>query len=100
MAGLPAPRPHLHRLAAGLLRRSQRPGDANGDDTVELTDPDNDHIYTGTFSIAVGGRMSGNVRICVTCNLIRRCTDGQVTIDPEGTVFDVTKAGSPSTPPW
>ncbi|MEZ4832572.1 MAG: GEVED domain-containing protein [Caldilineaceae bacterium] len=66
-----------------------------GDDiVVELTDPDNDHIYTGTFSIAVGGRMSGNVRICVTCNLIRRCTDGQVTIDPEGTVFDVT-SGQP-----
>ena len=61
-----------------------------GDDVlVTLTDPDADHIYTGIFSIASGGRLTGTVRICVTCELIRRCSDGQVTIDPEGTVFDM-----------
>ena len=62
-----------------------------GDDIqVELTDPDNDRIYTGTFSVEQGGRLTGAVRICVTCNLIRRCSDGTVLIDPEGTVYDVT----------
>ena len=37
----------------------------------------------------VGGRITGVVRICVTCSLIRVCSDGEVTIDPEGTVFDL-----------
>ncbi|MFN8440337.1 MAG: GEVED domain-containing protein [Caldilineaceae bacterium] len=60
-----------------------------GDLTVTLQDLDGDRIYSGSFTIPVGGRLTGAVRICVTCNLIRRCTDGQVTIDPEGTVFDV-----------
>jgi uncharacterized repeat protein (TIGR01451 family) len=57
--------------------------------SLTLTDPDGDRIYTASFTIPVGGRFAGAVRICVTCNLIRRCSDGQVTIDPEGTVFDL-----------
>lgn len=65
-----------------------------GDIEVTLNDPDGDHIYTGTFSIPQGGRFTGSVRICVTCNLIRICTDGTVLIDPEGTVFDIL-TGSP-----
>lgn len=60
-----------------------------GDISLTLTDPDGDRTFTATFTVPVGGRFTGTVRICVTCELIRRCSDGQVTIDPEGTVFDV-----------
>jgi uncharacterized repeat protein (TIGR01451 family) len=60
-----------------------------GDIRVTLSDPDDDRIFTGVFTIPVGGRFNGVVRICVTCDLIRRCSDGEVTIDPEGTVFDL-----------
>ena len=60
-----------------------------GDISLTLSDPDGDRIFTATFTIPVGGRLTGAVRVCVTCDLIRRCSDGQVTIDPEGTVFDL-----------
>jgi plastocyanin len=60
-----------------------------GDINVTLTDADGDHTYTGVFTVPAAGRFTGVVRICVTCDLIRRCSDGQVTIDPEGTVFDL-----------
>jgi uncharacterized repeat protein (TIGR01451 family) len=60
-----------------------------GNLSVTLSDPDGDRVYTGSFSVPAGGRLTGAVRICVTCNLIRRCSDGTVLIDPEGTVFDV-----------
>ncbi|MEZ4658809.1 MAG: GEVED domain-containing protein [Caldilineaceae bacterium] len=60
-----------------------------GDLLLTLTDPDGDHVYTATFTIPAGGRFTGTVRICVTCGLIRRCSDGTVLIDPEGTVFNV-----------
>jgi uncharacterized repeat protein (TIGR01451 family) len=60
-----------------------------GDIAITLSDPDGDRTFSATFTIPVGGRLTGTVRVCVTCDLIRRCSDGQVTIDPEGTVFDV-----------
>jgi uncharacterized repeat protein (TIGR01451 family) len=60
-----------------------------GDLVVVLSDPDGDHIFSGVFSVPAQGRFTGVMRICVTCNLIRICTDGEVTIDPEGTVYDV-----------
>ncbi len=56
---------------------------------LTLTDPDGDRTFTAVFSVPVGTRTTGVVRICVTCNLIRVCSDGEVTIDPEGTVFDL-----------
>jgi plastocyanin len=60
-----------------------------GDISLTLSDPDGDRTFSATFTVPVGGRFTGTVRVCVTCDLIRRCSDGQVTIDPEGTVFDV-----------
>jgi len=60
-----------------------------GNISLTLTDPDGDRTFTATFTVPAGGRLMGTVRICVTCDLIRRCSDGQVTIDPEGTVFDL-----------
>ena len=58
------------------------------DELIELTDPDGDGVYEATFTAPDRGRLSGRVRICVLCDLIRKCTDGEVLIDPEGTVFD------------
>lgn len=60
-----------------------------GSIVVTLSDPDGDRTFTGVFTVPATGRFTGVVRICVTCNLIRVCSDGEVTIDPEGTVFDV-----------
>ena len=60
-----------------------------GDISLTLSDPDGDRTFSATFTVPAAGRFTGTVRICVTCDLIRRCSDGQVTIDPEGTVFDV-----------
>jgi uncharacterized repeat protein (TIGR01451 family) len=60
-----------------------------GDILVTLTDPDGDRIFTGTFTVPEAGRFTGTVTICVTCDLIRICSDGQVTIDPEGTTFNL-----------
>ncbi len=58
--------------------------------TLTLTDPDGDRTFTATFTTPSTGRISGRIRICVTCYLIKVCSDGEVTIDPEGTVFDIT----------
>ncbi|MEZ4862445.1 MAG: GEVED domain-containing protein [Caldilineaceae bacterium] len=60
-----------------------------GDISLTLTDPDGDRTFTATFTVPTGGRFTGDVAICVTCELIRICSNGQVTIDPEGTVFDL-----------
>ncbi|MEZ4733522.1 MAG: GEVED domain-containing protein [Caldilineaceae bacterium] len=60
-----------------------------GNISLTLTDPDGDRTFTATFTVPAEGRFTGTVRICVTCDLIRRCSVGQVTIDPEGTVFDL-----------
>ncbi len=60
-----------------------------GDETLELTDPDGDRVYSATFTTPKTGPIQGNMRICVVCNLIKVCSDGQITIDPEGTVFDI-----------
>ena len=58
--------------------------------TLTLTDPDGDGTFTATFTTPSTGRINGRIRICVTCHLIKICSDGEVTIDPEGTVFDIT----------
>jgi len=57
---------------------------------LTLTDPDGDGTYTATFTTPSTGPITGRIRICVICYLIKVCSDGEVTIDPEGTVFDVT----------
>ncbi len=54
---------------------------------IPLRDDDGDRIYTATFTSS--GRQVGSIRICVICELIKRCSDGELTIDPEGTVFDL-----------
>lgn len=59
-----------------------------GDTTIALTDPDGDHTYSATFTSPDRGEVQGAVRLCVLCDLIRICSDGQILIDPEGTVFD------------
>ena len=58
--------------------------------TVNLTDPDGDNIYAGTFTTPADGPFEGAIRICVICELIKKCSDGEVTIDPEGNVYDLT----------
>ncbi|HQZ52674.1 MAG TPA: GEVED domain-containing protein [Thermoflexales bacterium] len=71
--------------------------DVPGVGEVVLTDPDGDHVYEATF--VTGDRVtleSGAVRLCVTCHLIRRCTDGTILIDPYGVVYDAALGiGSP-----
>ncbi len=57
--------------------------------TVTLTDPDSDGTYTASFTTPSTGPIQGTIRICVVCELIKRCSDGELTIDPEGTVFNV-----------
>lgn len=59
-----------------------------GNQQITLTDPDGDGTYEATFTAPDRGRIQGRIRICVVCELIRRCSDGEVLIDPEGTVFD------------
>lgn len=57
--------------------------------TVSLADPDNNHVFQTTFTTGDRAELgSSSLRICVTCNLVRRCSDGQVLIDPEGVVYD------------
>lgn len=58
--------------------------------TLTLTDPDGDGTYTATFTTPSTGPITGRIRVCVICYLIKVCSDGEVTIDPEGTVFDIT----------
>ena len=58
--------------------------------TLTLTDPDGDGTFTATFTTPSTGPITGRIRICVICYLIKVCSDGEVTIDPEGTVFDIT----------
>lgn len=58
--------------------------------TLTLTDPDGDKTFTATFTTPSTGPITGRIRICVVCYLIKVCSDGEVTIDPEGTVFDIT----------
>lgn len=71
--------------------------DVPGLGEVSLTDPDGDHIYEATF--VTGDRAtleSGAIRLCVTCHLIRRCTDGTILIDPYGVVYNAALGiGSP-----
>jgi plastocyanin len=57
-----------------------------GGQTVVLTDPDGDGWYEGIFTTPA--QLSGVIRLCVTCGLIQRCSDGNVLVDPEGTVYD------------
>ena len=59
-----------------------------GDQQIDLTDPDGDGTYEATFTAPPRGSVNGRIRICVLCDLIRKCSDGQVLIDPEGTVYD------------
>lgn len=58
--------------------------------TINLTDPDGDMIYAGSFTTPTDGPFAGTIRICVICELIKKCSDGEVTIDPEGNVYDLT----------
>ncbi|MBX3053759.1 MAG: hypothetical protein KF753_19930 [Caldilineaceae bacterium] len=58
--------------------------------SLTLTDPDGDGTYTATFTTPSTGPITGRIRICVVCHLIKVCSDGEITIDPEGTVFDIT----------
>ena len=59
---------------------------------VVLTDPDGDRIFTATFT--TGNRNANatdkSFKVCVTCNLVKICTDGTILIDPYGVVYDAT----------
>jgi plastocyanin len=58
-----------------------------GGQTVILTDLDDDGWYKGGFTTPLS--LSGVLRLCVTCDQIKRCSQGEVLIDPEGTVYDL-----------
>jgi uncharacterized repeat protein (TIGR01451 family) len=62
----------------------------DGVGSITLTDPDGDLTYSATFTTPSTGPVIGTVRLCVTCELIKQCSDGELTIDPEGTVFDLS----------
>jgi plastocyanin len=55
--------------------------------TVILSDPDGDHWYEGTFTAP--DPLLGTIRLCVICDQIKRCSDGEILIDPEGVVYDL-----------
>jgi plastocyanin len=56
---------------------------------IELTDPDGDRVFEATFTTPDTGPVHGTLRLCVTCYLVERCSDGTVLVDPEGTVYDL-----------
>ena len=58
-----------------------------GGEVITLTDPDDDKTFEGVFTMP-NNPGSFDLVLCVTCNLIRHCSDGAVLIDPEGAVFD------------
>lgn len=61
-----------------------------GDGSVlPLTDVDQDGVYSARFTPSTASMTQGVFRICVTCQKVKVCSDGQVTIDPEGVVFDL-----------
>ncbi len=56
---------------------------------VSLTDPDGDHIYSAAFTTGDLTRLDDRkLKLCVTCDLVKRCTDGTYLIDPFGVVRD------------
>ena len=59
---------------------------------VVLTDPDGDHIFSATFTTGDRASTANNnsFRLCVTCNLVKVCTDGTILIDPYGVVYDAS----------
>ncbi|MFQ5576230.1 MAG: hypothetical protein ACE5G8_04495 [Anaerolineae bacterium] len=62
-----------------------------GGQTVNLTDPDDDGWFEGTFTQPSEGSLltPPTIRLCVVCYNIQYCSDGKVLIDPEGVVYDV-----------
>jgi plastocyanin len=61
-----------------------------GSQTINLTDADGDGWYEGSFTTPSSLPANISIRICVTCSLIQRCSDGRILIDPEGTVYDLS----------
>ena len=63
--------------------------DVPGGETVKLTDEDGDRVFEAQFTAPDVLPAIGRLRLCVTCDLITRCSDGTLLIDPYGTVFDL-----------
>ena len=64
--------------------------DVPGVGEVTLTDADGDQTYEATFSTGNAVSLADrDIKLCVTCELIRRCSDGRVMIDPLGVVFNL-----------
>lgn len=62
---------------------------------VTLTDADGDQTYEATFTTGPAVTLAGqNLTLCVTCNLIRRCSDGRVMIDPLGVVYNLSQGAN------
>ncbi len=62
---------------------------------VTLTDADGDQTYEATFTTGPAVTLAGqNLTLCVTCNLIRRCSDGRVMIDPLGVVYNLLQGAA------
>jgi plastocyanin len=60
---------------------------------VTLTDPDDDGWYEATFTMPEGTTMppGSTVTLCIVCYNAEYCYEGEVLIDPEGVVYDVTQ---------
>ncbi|HIE39724.1 MAG TPA: carboxypeptidase regulatory-like domain-containing protein, partial [Anaerolineae bacterium] len=67
----------------------------DGQPARNLTDPDGDRAYEVKFAATaqdIRNMRGKKVQLCVTSGGIQQCTDGQVTIDPEGWVFDLVNS--------
>lgn len=60
--------------------------------TVEMTDPDGDGVYTGVFTAGDAPRTSASFQIIAHCGSTSVEGGGVVLIDPEGVVYDVKSA--------
>jgi plastocyanin len=66
----------------------------NATTEVELTDPDADDLFTGSFKTGETGTDSFTLELIVVCANIEYRSDGTVLIDPEGVVYDAL-SGAP-----
>jgi plastocyanin len=66
----------------------------NGTTDIELSDPDADGLFTGSFTTDETRGASFTLELIVVCADIEYSSDGTVLIDPEGIVYDA-QTGAP-----
>ena len=62
--------------------------------TVDLTDPDGDHVYSGLATASTERHMAQSFVLTVQCGETAFSGGGEVLIDPEGVVYDVKTAAA------